>query len=332
MPDKHGYVVVDPTSGEIFAEDNPDARFRTASVAKPLVAYDFADRFMAEKGLTEFDPAVVPDFFRRQLSSMLRSSDDGAVDAFWDEPADYPDVDPASMWPNNGNRQVIARAATRMGLENTEPPPADLYGFWGFALTTPADVAKMYQHLLNDERGIGKFILAELGQATRIATDGVDQFFGLPAAMRVPANAGTLPDGLAIKQGWSEVPDGRGRIAAQAERERADKQRREQLFDTVAHTTGLVPGPTPESPVIVAVLSAYPGVTVRPQGTSLHVATRRLNTLTRDVLKEAGLASVRRGAPTNGPAPGFGRRPGHPTRGGGAAPRTPDRHSVRGGR
>ena len=310
MPERYGQVVVDQTSGTTLVADNPDARFRIASVLKPMVAYDFAERFMAERGLTEFDPTAVPEPFRSQLSSMLRSSDDGAVDAFWDEAADYPEVDPASLWPNNGNIEVVSRVAERMELENTIPPPVDLRGFWGFALTTPADVAKMYRHLSHDERGIGKFILTELGQATRIATDGVDQFFGLPAAMRVPADAGTLPDGMAIKQGWSEVPDGRGRIEAQAQREGADEQRREQLFDTVAHTTGLVPGSTPESQLIVAVLSSHPGVTVRPRGTSLHVATRRLNTRTRDVLKEAGIAPARRNAPVNGPAAGFGAVPG----------------------
>jgi hypothetical protein len=163
------FVVMD-RSGEIWAEREAHAQYRSASLVKLLIALDYFD----SRG-----PGVeIPAEDRALLESMLRSSDDEAA---------------SELWARDGWETIVRRMADRLGLTDTEPP-ADRR-VWGYTATSALDVARIYQYLLNEaDPSVGEFIVGNLSRATRCATDGQDQYFGIPSAVDEP---------WAVKQGWS---------------------------------------------------------------------------------------------------------------------------------
>lgn len=164
-----GYVVLDAATGATLRQHDPHLRFRSASLVKVLIAVDHLDRLGHED---------VPDADRALLEPMLRSSDDGAA---------------SELWVRGGEGDVVRRAVELIGLADTTPP-ADP-GMWGHTAMSASDVARTYQYLLHESPShVRDFVLGNLRSATRCASDGFDQSFGL---LDDHINAG------AVKQGWS---------------------------------------------------------------------------------------------------------------------------------
>ncbi|GAA0398095.1 hypothetical protein [Streptomyces luteireticuli] len=170
-----GVAVYDRDSGTFTERLAPDARFRSASVVKLLIALDLLwDREAVD---------VLPPDDRTRLAAMLASSDDDAAGHFWER---------------NGGTGVITRMVSRLGLTGTSGPPPDFPGYWGFSAITAADAVRVWCHLLDEApAALRDAVLDPLRRATRYGTDGFDQSFGIPSAFARP---------WAVKQGWSGFP------------------------------------------------------------------------------------------------------------------------------
>ncbi|MEV4461612.1 hypothetical protein, partial [Microbispora sp. NPDC049633] len=165
-----GYAVVDVTTGKTVVQRQQHHRFRSASVVKILIATDYLER---HKG-------AVPARDKALLTPMLRGSDDDAATA---------------LWRRGGQGEIVRRMARRIGLTETTPPPAAKPGFWGYTAISAADIALVYRYLLRRaEPRVRDFVLGNLRDASKCASDGFDQYFGIPRA---------VPRPWAIKQGWS---------------------------------------------------------------------------------------------------------------------------------
>ncbi|MEU8245568.1 hypothetical protein [Nonomuraea sp. NPDC048916] len=163
------WVVFDRRQRKIVAHRNAHRKYRSASVVKILMAIDYLETHQ-----------TVPAADARLLKVMLRSSDDGAATRFWSR---------------YGKGAIIVRAARRLGLSDTAPPPATHPGFWGYTSLSAYDVVRVYRYLLDRaEPRVRDTILGHLRQATPCGSDGFDQTFGIPRAMPRP---------WAVKQGWS---------------------------------------------------------------------------------------------------------------------------------
>ncbi|MEU3168178.1 hypothetical protein [Streptosporangium sp. NPDC006930] len=164
-----GYVVFDRQTAKVTEYRNAHRRFRSASVVKILIAIDYLE---SRKSVPERDLAL--------LKVMLRVSDDGAATSFW---------------TRGGQGKIIQRMARKLRLTDTAPPPADKPGFWGYTSLSAMDVATTYRYLLDRaDPKVGGLILGHLRRSGQCGSDGFDQYFGIPRAVRGP---------WAVKQGWS---------------------------------------------------------------------------------------------------------------------------------
>ena len=164
------FLVVDRDSGQTRAERDAHAQYRSASLVKLLIALDYFET----RGP---DIEILPED-RALLESMLRSSDDRSA---------------SILWVREGWELIVERMVDRLDLTDTEPPVDRR--FWGYTATSAADIARIYEYLLSEAAPSAReFILGQLRQATQCATDGRDQYFGIPRAVDEP---------WAVKQGWS---------------------------------------------------------------------------------------------------------------------------------
>ncbi|RJO70948.1 hypothetical protein D5S18_27630 [Nocardia panacis] len=200
-----GIDVVDLDSGAVLAGLDVDHPFFTASVVKLLIALD-----ALKSADWQPDPAAAA-----QLRQMLAASDDGIADGLWDA---------------NGGPEIVSRMIEMIGLPGTLPPE-DRYQ-WGETLTTPRDVVSIYRYIAADAPPQARdLLLGALHGADKIAADGTDQYFGIPAG---------LPGVTwAVKQGWMSLDS-----------------------STTIDTTGLI-GLTPDKPYryAVVVLTTQPADT-----------------------------------------------------------------------
>jgi hypothetical protein len=182
------FMVFDRASGQPILEAKAHKRFRSASLVKLLIALDY---------LQTRDPdSVIPAEDLALLESMLRSSDDTAA---------------SILWVRGGFEEIVERVVPELGLTDTAPPVDRR--IWGYTAISAADVVKTYLYILDEAApSIRDFILGNLREATRCATDGFDQYFGIPRA---------VPRPWAIKQGWSGYgampPPGQGCEPSQPE-------------------------------------------------------------------------------------------------------------------
>jgi hypothetical protein len=118
-----GYAVFDRTTNAFTTQSNATMRFRSASVVKLLIALDYL-----------WDRGTPSSADRPAMDAMLRSSDDTAAGNFWDR---------------DGSTSIVDRMVTRLGLQNTAPPPAAHGGFWGYTALSPADTVRIYRYILD---------------------------------------------------------------------------------------------------------------------------------------------------------------------------------------
>ena len=165
-------VVMDRNTGQIVAGGG-NTPFPIASVVKLFIADDLL--LQESKGQTTLSPAD-----RKALDVMLRSSDDGAAQNFWNR---------------SGGNAVIARVKARYGLAGTTAP---YNGHWDVTLSTASDLVRYYDMLLNGSGGLppeqANIIMGNLAQSTPTGIDGYPQRFGIPE--------GLYAEPVAVKQGW----------------------------------------------------------------------------------------------------------------------------------
>ncbi|AMO60385.1 beta-lactamase [Mycolicibacterium phlei] len=165
-------AVLDRETGQVISA-KADQSFPIASVAKLFIADDLLLR--AAEGEVELSPAD-----RQAIDSMLRSSDDGAAQMFWDR---------------SGGNAVIARIKARYGLAGTTAP---WNGHWDVTTSTANDLVRYYDMLLSGAGGLppaqADIILDNIAQFTPNGLDGYPQRFGIPD--------GLYAERVAVKQGW----------------------------------------------------------------------------------------------------------------------------------
>ena len=163
-------AVLDRDTGELVTNGR-DGTIAIASVVKLFIADDLLLR-QPEAGLSADDRAA--------LDSMLRSSDDGAAETFWNQ---------------NGRNAIITRVAARYGLTNTSPPSN---GAWWNTISSTPDLVRYYDMLLSGAGGLppaqASIIMNNLALSTPNGLDGYPQRFGLPE--------GLYDEPVAVKQGW----------------------------------------------------------------------------------------------------------------------------------
>jgi hypothetical protein len=164
-------VVLDRQTGKLISNGD-SSPFPIASVAKLFIADDLL--LQAAKG-TQLSPAD-----RAALDVMLRSSDDGAAENFWNR---------------NGGSAIVTRVAQRYGLSATTTPDN---GHWDVTLSTARDLVRYYDMLLDGRGGLppeqASIIMGNLAQSTPTGVDGYPQRFGIPD--------GLYREPVAVKQGW----------------------------------------------------------------------------------------------------------------------------------
>ncbi|WP_369268823.1 hypothetical protein AB5J55_01215 [Streptomyces sp. R11] len=167
-----GAAVFDRQTGTFTEQLNTSLRFRSASVVKLLLALDF----LWNRG----PDYTVPAADRARLEPMLRSS--------WDDAANH-------YWSQNGGPAIITRMAGRLALKDTVGPPAGYDGYWGYASLSARDTVTVYRYLLDSApAAVRDFVMGNLRQSTRCASDDFDQHFGIAGAFEKP---------WAVKQGWA---------------------------------------------------------------------------------------------------------------------------------
>ncbi|MFD7436431.1 hypothetical protein [Streptomyces sp. NPDC059861] len=258
-----GVAVFDRQTGAFTEQLNTAGQFRSASVVKLLIALDV---------LWNRTPDSLPAADRSRIDSMLRGSDDAAASTFW---------------ANNGGGAIIDRMIPRLGLTDTARPPSTHPGFWGYTALSARDTVKIYRYLLDSApAAVRDYMLGNLRQSTRCATDGYDQHFGIAGSFNRP---------WAVKQGWSGFSSGGCTApAAAAAKEPAGTVAKEpqagakagsgtrspagadavDLARPALHTTGVV-GAGDRSIVVV--------YTLHPTGTSYGKAYTDVGRLTRSL-------------------------------------------------
>lgn len=165
-------AVLDRNTGQIIS-NNAGQPFPIASVVKLFIADDLL--LQESQGETKLSDAD-----RKSLDVMLRSSDDGAAQNFWDR---------------SGGNAIIARVKARYGLTGTTAP---YNGHWDVTQSTASDLVRYYNMLLDGSGGLppeqANVIMGDLAQSTPTGTDGYPQRFGIPE--------GLYAEPVAVKQGW----------------------------------------------------------------------------------------------------------------------------------
>lgn len=165
-------VVMDRDTGQIVS-NGASKPFPIASVVKLFIADDLL--LQESKGETKLSAAD-----RKSLDIMLRSSDDGAAQTFWDR---------------SGGNAIISRVVARYGLSGTTAP---YNGHWDVTQSTASDLVRYYDMLMDGSGGLPPeetgVIMTNLAQSTPTGTDGYPQRFGIPD--------GLYAETVAVKQGW----------------------------------------------------------------------------------------------------------------------------------
>jgi hypothetical protein len=165
-------TMLDRQTGQWVSSGDRGA-FPIASVTKLFIADDLL--WGLAKKRARLSPAD-----RKNLESMLRSSDDGAANIFWER---------------GGRNAIMSRVLKRYKLTGTTLP---YDGNWWTTMSTTADLVRYYDALLDGSGGLppqqAEVILSNLAASTPLGVDGYPQRFGIPYGL--PAES------VAVKQGW----------------------------------------------------------------------------------------------------------------------------------
>lgn len=165
-------AVFDRGTRQLLSNGNTQS-IATASVAKLFIA----DQLLLQESQGQ---ATLSPEDHQALDVMLRSSDDGAAEQFWNKA---------------GGNTIITQVASRYGLASTTPPND---GHWWNTASSAADLIRYYDMLLSGSGGLppeqAALIIDDLAQSTPTGIDGYPQRFGIPD--------GLYGEPVAVKQGW----------------------------------------------------------------------------------------------------------------------------------
>jgi hypothetical protein len=171
-------AVLDRNTGQLIT-NHSGSTIAIASVVKLFIADDLL--LQVSKGQTELSPDD-----RAKLDVMLRSSDDGAAELFWNR---------------SGGSAIINRVVARYGLGSTRPPNN---GRWFNTISTVTDLVRYYDMMLAGTGGLppeqANIILSNLAASTPTAPDGMVPGGVYPQRFGIPE--GLYAEPVAVKQGW----------------------------------------------------------------------------------------------------------------------------------
>ncbi|MBP2321019.1 hypothetical protein JOF56_001404 [Kibdelosporangium banguiense] len=145
-----GMAVLDLQTGQLATTGSE--QFYSASLSKLMLVVDMLDR---DVPLTSTD--------HRLITQALSASDDDAMN---------------SLWIKFDGYNAMTRVATSLGMADTRTT-ADR-SQWGEVVVSPADFARLYQHIMNEMTDDDEAVIeTALSAATPEAADGFDQYFGL---------------------------------------------------------------------------------------------------------------------------------------------------------
>lgn len=170
-------AMLDRNTGQLVT--NGGGTIAIASVVKLFIADDLL--LQVSKGQTQLSPDD-----RAAVDRMLRSSDDGAAEDFWNR---------------GGGSAIISRVAARYGLTSTLPPDN---GRWFNTTSSATDLVHYYDMMLAGTGGLppeqASLILSDLAAATPTAPDGMEPSGVYPQRFGIPE--GLFAEPVAVKQGW----------------------------------------------------------------------------------------------------------------------------------
>jgi hypothetical protein len=169
----HGYrvgiAVLDLSTGQYTGAGDDAGTFASQSVVKVLIA----TQLLFSGQMTGQNESLA--------RAMIAASDDQAADV---------------LYPRAGGADVLPRVAAHYGIAGLGAPTTSP-GMWGFTQISAKGLVSLYAAIARDP-AVYPWLSATMAGAPRIAADGTDQFFGLPA----------VAPGSAIKQGWGHELDG----------------------------------------------------------------------------------------------------------------------------
>jgi hypothetical protein len=170
-------AILDRNTGQLVTQG--DGSVAIASVVKLFIADDLL--LQVSKGQTVLSPEE-----RQQFDAMLRSSDDGPAEAFWNR---------------SGGSAIISRVVARYGLDATKAPDN---GRWFNTTSTAIDLVHYYDMLLAGTGGLppeqASIILSNLAASTPMAIDTMMPDGVYPQRFGIPD--GLYAEPVAVKQGW----------------------------------------------------------------------------------------------------------------------------------
>ncbi|ASR39586.1 hypothetical protein BAY61_23510 [Prauserella marina] len=170
-----GLAVHDRLTNTTITSLNADEPFYTASVVKLLIAIAV---------LHEANWQVPEGQDRADLAAMLSGSSDPVASA---------------LWGAHGATDINHEVSALLGLGGTSPPSQP--GQWEMTRMSPRDVVRVYEFIDTEMPGPARdFVVGALADATRVAIDGFDQYFGIPDALPGAEKA--------VKQGWMHIRNG----------------------------------------------------------------------------------------------------------------------------
>ncbi|MGA9870521.1 MAG: serine hydrolase, partial [Rhodococcus sp. (in: high G+C Gram-positive bacteria)] len=144
------FAMMDRQTGAYFASGDTE-QVETASISKLFIADDIL------RGAEIAQVPVDQDVFEA-MTTMLRSSDDGAAN---------------TLWNRYGGNNIITRVTERYGLTATSPP---WDGLWWNTMTSASELVAYYTRLLDGVGGLSPASTATmiglLRESTPVATDG----------------------------------------------------------------------------------------------------------------------------------------------------------------
>ena len=161
-----GVVVLDDSTGKLYASGNYTGYFGAASVMK---------LFVAAKLLVIGRMAIAR--IAAQAWSMITRSDDRAL---------------VALLPYVGGDAVINWVKSYYAIPYLGTPPFKR-GCWGNTQISAKGIVAFYQRMKHDAR-VGPWLMNAIHHHTSVAADGTNQTFGIPQA------AG----GVGVKQGWGQ--------------------------------------------------------------------------------------------------------------------------------
>ncbi|MHA3704236.1 hypothetical protein ACXR2U_18850 [Jatrophihabitans sp. YIM 134969] len=166
-------AVLDRTTGLLYTAGDVNSPYASASLVKVFIAA----RLLSSGA--QADPATA-----NLMTRMVTLSDDSAA---------------TQLWPRAGGAGVTDWVRSRYGITGLGHPSQA--GWWGLTQVTATAMVRFYAAVKADP-AVGPWLSNAMAHAAQYASDGWNQWFGLPSAT----------SGWKVKQGWMCCLESRSRL------------------------------------------------------------------------------------------------------------------------